>query len=230
MAGLNPEAVASEMRSRVGLGESVCDTRSSRGTWTVFENETTVEIVRWAVLIGATGIASIYDLRERRIPNMVTFPMVLTGLLVAILLGGWGWSGFLDSLAAMFIVGFPCLIVYARGGGGAGDVKLMMGVGAWCGVDLGVYVLIAVSLTGVIWAMLLAASRGQFKALMYGMSYQVWLLLKLRRPVPAGAGTSAGEKPSDVQAQPSSISGSELAYGPVIMVGMILGGVAWFLL
>ncbi len=182
------------------------------------------------MLLVTTGIAAAYDLRERRIPNMLTFPMVFAGLVAATLLGGWGWDGFLTSLVGMFVVGFPCLMVYARGGGGAGDVKLMMGVGAWCGLDLGIYVLIAVTVTGVIWSMILAAGRGQFKALMYGMSYQIWLLVKLQRPVAVGTSTSSGEEAAQTPASSAPVSAGELAYGLVIMVGTIIGGVAWFTL
>ena len=200
----------------------------------MFENELSVEILRWVVLLSATGIASVCDLRERRIPNLLTFPLVFSGLLASLLLGGWGWNGLLDSLVATFAVGFPCLMVYARGGGGAGDAKLMMGVGAWCGLDLGVFILIAVSLTGVIWSILLATRRGQFKALVYSMSFQVWLLMKMRPPVHAGASTSGTDRASGgsetASDQAASISASELAYGPVIMVGTIIGGIAWFTL
>lgn len=196
----------------------------------VFENDTTVEILRWIVLLVTTGIAAVYDLRVRRIPNMLTFPMVFAGLFAAILLSGWGWGGFLTSLAGMFLVGFPCLMVYARGGGGAGDVKLMMGIGAWCGVDLGMYVLITVTVTGVIWSMILAAGRGQFKALMYGMSYQIWLLVKLQRSVAVETSSSSGEEGSGVHSSSMPESTGELAYGLVIMVGTIIGGVAWFTL
>lgn len=196
----------------------------------MFENDVTAEILRWVVLLSATGIASVFDLRERRIPNWLTFPLAFSGLVAATMVGGWGWDGFLDSLAAFFALSFPCLVVYARGGGGAGDVKLMMGVGAWCGLDLGMYVLITVSVTGLIWSLVLAATRGQLKALIYGMSLEIWLLVRGRRTVPATATSGGSEESLATQPPAPAVKGTELAYGPVIMLGTILGGVAWFIL
>ncbi len=76
-------------------------------------------------------VAAWIDGRELRVPNWITFPMVLSGLIFnAVAASGIGLS---DSLLGM-VVGLATLLpLYAVGGMGAGDVKLMAGLGAWLG-------------------------------------------------------------------------------------------------
>ena len=72
------------------------------------------------------------DFRSHRIPNVVTYPTIVLGLILSALggLGSVGGSGFLDHLTAV-VLGFALLYpFYAFGGLKAGDVKLLMSVGA----------------------------------------------------------------------------------------------------
>ena len=79
-------------------------------------------------------IAAWIDGKQLKVPNWITFPMVLTGLAYhgfAEGLGEWADGGLYGSLAGM-TVGLLCLLpIYSVGGMGAGDVKLMAGMGAW---------------------------------------------------------------------------------------------------
>jgi prepilin peptidase CpaA len=110
------------------------------------------------VVMMATFIAAFTDIRSFKVYNILTMPLLLTGLIFhAATEGLAGVSGSL--LGALF--GFAALVVvYVMGGMGAGDVKLMAGVGAWLGLPLTFYVLIASSLAaGVFAVFLLLLSR-----------------------------------------------------------------------
>lgn len=103
--------------------------------------------LQWAVVIGASLAAAIADARYRRIPNLLTLPLLALGLLAAFAMGGV--RGLADAGAASVMLALPYLLLYAVGHGGAGDVKMMAAVGAWLGIVNGIVVLFAVAVAGV---------------------------------------------------------------------------------
>ena len=80
-----------------------------------------------AVMVWAAWI----DGKELRVPNWLTFPMILTGLIYGTCVGGLPGLG--AALLGMVVGLITMLPIYAVGGMGAGDVKLMAGLGAWLG-------------------------------------------------------------------------------------------------
>ena len=74
-------------------------------------------------------LAAVIDGFELKVPNWVTFPFILSGWIYSTVAFGWeglGWS------VVGTLIGLGLLLpAYAIGGMGAGDVKLLAGVGAW---------------------------------------------------------------------------------------------------
>lgn len=90
----------------------------------------------WLVTVTLV-VAAVIDGIQLKVPNWLTFPMIALGWVYSFTLSGAaGWEGLGYSLLGT-VVGL-CLLLpaYAIGGMGAGDVKLMAGIGAWMWVDV----------------------------------------------------------------------------------------------
>lgn len=106
-------------------------------------------------------LASVFDVRSRKIPNFITFPAFALGLLLHLVLNGW--RGMLTALAAGLICGVVFFLFYVAGGMGAGDVKLIMAVGCIAGLSHIAYILVLTAISGGIMAVVLALVRGRFQ-------------------------------------------------------------------
>ncbi len=106
-------------------------------------------------------VAAWIDGKELRVPNWITFPMVLTGIAFNVWMAGWAGLG--DGLLGM-VVGLLCLLpLYAVGGMGAGDVKLMAGMGAWLGAGITFYAFCVSTVVGAVMAVLMVLWSGNFQ-------------------------------------------------------------------
>jgi len=102
-----------------------------------------------AIVVALLACAA--DLRTRRIPNVLTFGAVAAAVPYAAVTGGWAGVG---TALAGWLVGcalfFP---MFALGGLGAGDVKLLAALGAWLGpvpvAFVGLYAAIAGGVIGL---------------------------------------------------------------------------------
>ena len=103
-----------------------------------------------------------FDIRSRRIPNFVTGPAILAGLLLH--LGLDGWFGMLTSFGAGLICGLVFLIFYLAGGMGAGDVKLITAAGCLVGLSNSPSLLIVTALVGGVMGVAFALMRGQLRS------------------------------------------------------------------
>ncbi len=99
----------------------------------------------------AVGIAMVTDMRWRRIPNLLTFPVILLGL--ALRAGFQGWEGLALSICGMLVAPMLLLLLHAGRGLGMGDIKLAAAVGAILGPPLTVVAVLATALAGGIVAL-----------------------------------------------------------------------------
>ena len=122
-------------------------------------------------------VAAVIDGWKLKVPNWLTFPLVLSGWALGLvhtfgLLQDATGSGDVWASLAGTALGFALLFpVYAVGGMGAGDVKMQMGFGAWIGAFYGfsdgLWIILcafclAVVIGGVL-ALAMIALRGNFR-------------------------------------------------------------------
>lgn len=114
----------------------------------------------WLVTI-VLIVAAVIDGFELKVPNWITFPFIL---------GGWtysacafGWEGLLWSLGGTALGMSVLMAFYAIGGMGAGDVKLMGGVGAWIYWTHTWYCIVGFAITGAVLAILMVVLSGKWK-------------------------------------------------------------------
>jgi prepilin peptidase CpaA len=101
------------------------------------------------------------DVVSRRIPNAVTLPAILFGLMVHGILGGW--KGMLSAAGGGLVCGMVFSLFFVAGGMGGGDVKLITAVGCHAGFPLIGPLLLGTSLAGGLMAVAVALYRRKWK-------------------------------------------------------------------
>jgi prepilin peptidase CpaA len=130
----------------------------------------------WVVSITLI-VAAVIDGLKLKVPNWITFPMILSGWLYSAWAApfqemawyqGLGWSlvGTAIGLALL-------LPAYAIGGMGAGDVKLLAGVGAWMHGTHTVYAFAVSAIVGAV----LAVGMVLYRRAWSRHSQQFWMIL-----------------------------------------------------
>ena len=109
----------------------------------------------WFVTITLV-VAAVIDGLKLKVPNWITFPMIISGWIYNATLSDYaGWEGLMYSVLGT-IVGLALLLpAYAIGGMGAGDVKLLAGVGAWVWSTTTLYAFAVSTIVGGIIAVLM---------------------------------------------------------------------------
>ena len=110
-----------------------------------------------APLFGLLAWAAVTDCASRRIPNWLSYTLILGGVVHG--MTGLGTVGIGASLLGM-LVGFTLTFVFfALGAMGGGDVKLLTGVGAWLGPWGVLLVFVIEAVVGMVQAVVQAASQ-----------------------------------------------------------------------
>ncbi|MDP6445734.1 MAG: A24 family peptidase [Pirellulaceae bacterium] len=117
-----------------------------------------MDILHWisVVTIAAfTATAAVIDWRTRKLPNWLTVPVCICGLVFHTVTSGFVGAGF--SLAG-FATGFAILLIlWLIGGGGGGDVKLMGALGAWLGPQMILIVFLVSTILAVFGSIIMMA-------------------------------------------------------------------------
>jgi prepilin peptidase CpaA len=154
------------------------------------------------------ALASASDLRERRIPNAVTFPAILLGLVLNTVF--FGTDGLRDSAQGLGL-GLAMLFgLFVLRWMGAGDVKLMAAVGAIKGPDFVFYACLWSAVFGAVFAV-----AGLLRSRRFGLALAH---LYYSRFMPQVGG--------------SFVTAWRVPYGPAIALGslVVLLGVRWITL
>ena len=99
-----------------------------------------------ALAVGVAVCAAISDVKTRRIPNRLTYPALLAGLLLQGTLNGW--PGLLRGVGGGLIFGGVFMLCYLVRAMGAGDVKLAAALGCIVGSAATAQVMFATALAG----------------------------------------------------------------------------------
>jgi prepilin peptidase CpaA len=124
----------------------------------------TYTLLMCAPVLALLVVAAVIDWRTRRIPNWLTFTLVLSGLAQsfmphAVVSPGNALLGLLTGFALTFAL-------YALGAVGGGDVKLLAGIGAWLGPQAALAIFAVEAIVGMVMALAQAAYQGKTRLLL----------------------------------------------------------------
>jgi len=161
----------------------------------------------WLVTI-VLIVAAVIDGYKLKVPNWITFPFIISGWIFSFTvfgLPGLGWSlvGTLVGLALL-------LPMYAIGGMGAGDVKLLAGVGAWVWGTVTFYAFCVSAVFGAVIAVFMVLLSGKFRHHV-GQFWTIFTEILIVRN-PTQLSTMAAERKSTMMLLP---------YGIPICIGTI---------
>ena len=108
-----------------------------------------------------------YDVRYRRIPNVLVLATLLAGFSVNTAFGGF--HGTLSSLEGFGLAFFPMLLMHIFGALGAGDVKLFGAVGSVIGVALVPLTFVVVVMLGALLAVYTMFRSGTVLTTLHGV-------------------------------------------------------------
>ncbi|MGB7343169.1 MAG: A24 family peptidase [Pirellulaceae bacterium] len=137
-------------------------------------------------------VAAVIDGAILKVPNWLTFPFIIMGWVHCTIQGGLGYAtynelgdfvagGLLFSLLGTFVGMMLLLLLRNRGGMGAGDVKLLAGVGAWLGTSVTLYAFAATAIVGGVMGLIMILKSGQWHK-HYAMAHQIIEEWKTKKP------------------------------------------------
>jgi prepilin peptidase CpaA len=111
------------------------------------------------VLLVVAVVCAVTDLWKGKIYNAVTYPAMAVGVVLAVV--QHGTPGLFSALGGFAVGFFPAFVLFALGGMGGGDVKLLGAIGAIAGAVAATETLILAFVFGGIFALGKLAWHGQ---------------------------------------------------------------------
>ena len=161
------------------------------------------------------AVATFTDLRAQRIPNWLVLPFLLAGIVVSPFRHDWPglhqgvWHGLGQSFAGLALGLAVYGFLFWLGGMGAGDVKLIAGIGAWIGPAQLLIAMVVTAIAGGIIVLCWAVCGGFLKELFTGAGD---LLFSWKRRGMHG-------DPELVLANPMK---RKMSYAPAIAIGTLM--------
>jgi leader peptidase (prepilin peptidase)/N-methyltransferase len=156
--------------------------------WLLLKDGVSFDFIAESILMIMVLAAAVIDFKHLIIPNLITYTMIITGLLLSF---RWGLEGILIGLGgsatgilllmAMYAAG---KLMFGREAIGMGDFKFITGIGLFVGPFWSAFVILISVITGGIWGILLMIT-GRFekgKEVPYGpfMAIGVFFVLFFR--------------------------------------------------
>jgi prepilin peptidase CpaA len=134
------------------------------------------------VLWGFLAAATITDIRWQLIPNVITYP----GIITAFVLRGWfsGWEGLEDGFAGFAACGAIMLVCLLMLGIGGGDLKLIAMMGAFLGLHQGFEALLWTLILGGVWGVCCLIWQIGIGSLLAGVVHHLGLMWRAKGWVP----------------------------------------------
>ena len=124
-------------------------------------------VVKLLLLVPLAVGVIYYDVRFRRIPNVLVLMALVAGL--AINISFRGSAGALSSLSGLALAFVPMFLLHVFGAMGAGDVKLFAAIGAVVGIALVPTTFVVVVMLGALLAVYSMVRSGTVMTTMHGV-------------------------------------------------------------
>jgi prepilin peptidase CpaA len=124
-------------------------------------------VMKLLLLLPLAAIVIYYDVRYRRIPNVVVVAALVAGLTINT--SFMGFSGALSSVKGLGLAFLPMFLMHIFGALGAGDVKLFAAIGAVVGVTLVPMTFVVVVMLGAVLAIYSMLRSGTVFSTLHGV-------------------------------------------------------------
>lgn len=170
--------------------------------------ETVAALLPIAIVAMFAVAAALTDLLRREVPNVITIPLLMGGLLYHLAVGAWlgvhggMWPSLGMSLAGAGL-GFGMLLIpYLLGGMSAYDVKLMAAIGAWLGFQVTLYLFVVGACLTAIFGMVFSVRGETMEDFRFRIKILMFKMRNLGSYIEPASGPGSGT--GDASTLPSS--------------------------